>query len=186
MRRALIDRMADTAVFRLLLFLSGLVVLPMLLAGVVISAFYVRDWEWKSEPALLAIPVLSAGGVIGMVGWLRARSGADTPKEHNVGLTLVCMAVGVATALAMMVAAVAETIDGLPDPFGSDWPLALPTAALVAAHAVWIVSGIAWMERLTQSYELHVGRAFDVLPILLLLIVLGLLIAAGLVGATQF
>jgi hypothetical protein len=51
----------------------------------------------------------------------------------------------------------------------------------VSANAVWAFAGIASMPRLTGRYAEHVGRVFDTLPVVLLLVAL-VLGAAALLG----
>src|SRR5512138_2232947 len=101
MRRQLIDRMVDTTAFSFLLALSSLIVLPVLAVGVLVSPLILATSFLKPGTSAIAFIMLSTGGAIGIVGWLRARWGARTPERHNVGLTLAFLAIGIATALAV-------------------------------------------------------------------------------------
>jgi hypothetical protein len=181
MRRQLIDRMTDTPAFAVVLFLSGLVVLPVLALGVLVSPFFLIGGPAAAGAGGLVFIVLSTGGAIGIVGWLRARWGARTPERHNIGLTLAFLAIGIATALAVggIIAYFAITD-------ARTWtdPKLIATAVFVFAHGVWIVGGIAWIERLMFSYAVRTGRIFDAIPVALLLVALGLVLAVLLVLAT--
>ena len=181
MRRQLIDRMAGTTAFRILLLLSGLMVLPVLALGLLLSPILLATSAMEPDAAGLAFILLSIGGAIGIVGWLRARWGARTPERHNVGLTLALIAIGIVTALAVggFVTYAAFWV-----PWGWTGPSLVGVAAFVVAHGVWIVAGIAWIERLTFSYAVRTGRIFDAIPITLLLVALGLVLAVVLAAAT--
>ncbi len=184
MRRQLIDRMADTAAFRVLLFVSGLMVLPVLALGLLLSPIALVASVMEPEVGALAFLLLAIGGAVGIVGWLRARWGARTPERHNVGLTLALLAIGIATALAVggFVTYVAITVFW--NPSGWSGPQFVAVAAFVVAHGVWVVAGIAWIERLMFSYAVRTGRIFDAIPVALLLVALGLVLAVMLAAAT--
>jgi len=181
MRRQMIDRMADTTAFGILLFLSGLMVLPVLALGVLVSPFFLIAGPTTAGAGDVAFVLLSTGGSIGIVGWLRARWGARTPERHNVGLTLAFLTIGIATEPAVggfvIYYAMKQPLDW------SD-PFLIAIAAFVVAHGVWIVAGIAWIERLMFSYAVRTGRIFDAIPVALLLVALGLVLAVLLVLAT--
>ncbi len=181
MRRQLIDRMADTAAFRILLLVSGLVVLPVLALGVLLSPFFLIGLPDANG---LAFVLLSFGGATGIVGWLRARWGARTPDRHNVELTLALLAIGIATALAVSGIVTYIAITDFWKPWGWTGPGLIAGATLVLAHGVWIVCGIAWIERLMFSYAVRTGRTFDAIPVALLLVAFGLALAVVLAAAT--
>ena len=173
MRRGWFDRMADTLVFQILLGLSGLMVLPVLALGVLISPWLMLDQP--SEPSSLAILALSVGGVIGITGWLRARWGARVPERYNISATLVFITIGIATAIAVggfVIGAGASV-------WWRAWSDDSLPAVFLAANGVWVFSGIAWMERLTHSYAEQTGHAFDAIPVVLLLAALGLVLAVA-------
>ena len=184
MRRQMIDRMADTTAFRILLLVSGLMVLPVLALGLLLSPFFLVGLIAYPDAGSLAFVLLSTGGAIGIFGWLRARWGARTPDRHNVGLTLVLLAIGIVTALAVGGFVTYFAITEFWKPWGWTGPPLFAAAAFVFAHGVWIVSGIAWIERLTFSYAVRTGRIFDAIPIALLLVSLGLVLAVVLAAAT--
>jgi hypothetical protein len=149
----------------------GLLLSPILLAASVM----------EPDAGGLAFILLSIGGAIGIVGWLRARWGARTPERHNVALTLSLLAIGIATALAVGGFA---TYVAIAKPWGWTGPSLAAVATFVIAHGVWIVCGIAWIERLTFNYAVRTGRIFDAIPIVLLLVALGLVLAVALAAAT--
>ena len=187
MRRQLIDRMADTTAFRILLVMSGLMVLPVLALGLLISPIALVGWgRWGGAPDAgdLVFILLSTGGAMGIVGWLRSRWGARTPERHNVGLTLALLAIGIATALAVGGFLTYFAITEFRSPWGMRGPPLIVAAAFVVAHGVWIVAGIAWIERLMFSYAVRTGRIFDAIPVALLLVALGLALAVVLASAT--
>ncbi len=184
MRRQLIDRMADTTAFRILLLLSGLMVLPVLALGLLLSPIALVASVMEPGAGDLAFFLLSLGGAIGITGWLRARWGARTPERHNVGLTLALLAVGIATAFAVGGFVTYVAITELWKPWGWTGPPLAAVATFVLAHGVWIVSGIAWIERLTFSYAVRTGQIFDAIPLALLLVALGLVLAVVLAAAT--
>jgi len=181
MRRQMIDRMADTLGFRILLFASGLMVLPGLALGLLVSPFFLAGFIMAPDAAGLVFVSLALGGGIGIIGWMRARWGARTPERHNVGLTLAMLAIGTVTALAMTGIVAYSAITDL----SWRWSGALLVAAmLVVAHGAWVVVGIAWIERLMFSYAVRTGRTFDAIPVALLLVALGLVLAVVLASAT--
>jgi hypothetical protein len=172
--------MADTVAFRILLVLSSFMVLPVLALGLIFSPLFFMSLP---DAGALAFFLLSIGGAVGMVGWLRARWGARTPDRHNVELTLVLLGIGIATALAVggLVAYAATT--AMWTPWRGSYPPLLVAIAFAIAHGVWIVSGIAWIERLMFSYAVRTGRTFDAIPFALLLVALGLALAVVLAAA---
>ena len=139
--------------FRVLLFFSGCLVLPVLGIGVLTTviggAVVVME-----EPALdleqVVFALLSIGGAVGFVGYLRAHSAAKAPSRHNITATLVCLAVGVGTALAVAVFVAAQAVESWLTPWGSNVWLGL-AALFVAANVVWALAGAAWMQRLTRG-----------------------------------
>ena len=180
MEKSLLDRWTDTTGFRLLLFFSGCLVLPMLgigvLATVIGSAIVVMD-----EPALdleqVVFGLLSIGGALGFVGYLRAHSAGREPSRHNLTATLICLALGIGTAIAVAVLVAAEAVDSWRAPWGRNAWLGL-AALFVAANLVWALAGVAWIRRLPGRYAEKTGRAFDSLPVVLLFVAITLATAA--------
>jgi hypothetical protein len=167
MERSLIDRLDDTAVFKVLLFLSGATTVPLILLGLgTLTPTLLLGSIWESaDGKSVAMGLLPVGGAIGVLGWLRAHWGVRQPAEHNVTLTLLCIAVGIATAMFVG----GYVTFWILDTFAGDWGLfALAPAAFAAGHVVWILSGLAWAERLTSSYAEATGEAYDTIPTLLL------------------
>ena len=188
MHRALIDRCTDTTPFRLALLCAALAVVPVLLMGVATTLIGGAVMlggppgvRLELEQALFAIA--SLGGALGLVGYLRAHWGARKPDRHNVTATLLCLAAGVVTALAVAGYAVTASLDGLRSPWGSPVEVALATL-FAAANVVWAAAGIGWMQRLPSHYIERTGRAFDGLPALMLFVAVALAIAAALATTT--
>jgi hypothetical protein len=161
---------------------AGALALPLLALGVFVSVGLIVAAlvEQTANPLGTVIVVLSVGGGIGVIGWVRARQGTSTPEGHNVTATLVCLVVGTATALAVGAFASAPIVMSLRDPWlrpADAWPAGL----FVAAHAVWALAGIGWMQRVTRRYAEHTGHAFDGIPAALLCVAIALAAAAALV-----
>jgi hypothetical protein len=186
MHRNLIDRSTDTAVFRLMLFVSGWLVLPVLGMGVLTTV--IGGAAVFIEPSFVgleqvAFALLSIGGAMGFVGYLRAHRSARESGRHHVAVTLVCLAMGVGAALAVAVYAAAAAVESWLTPSGSSVWLGL-AAAFALANVVWAWAGAAWMWRLARRGTEHAGHAFDGLPIVLLIVALALATTAALVTAT--
>jgi hypothetical protein len=186
MDKSLIDRWTDTTGFRFVLLFAGLLVMPVLAVGALTTVIggtvlLVESSAVELEQAVFGL--LSAGGVLGVAGYLRTHHGARNPDRHNVTATLLCLAAGIATALAVAGYTVFGTIDGLRSPWGSTTRVSL-TALFAAANVVWAVSGIAWMQRLPRRYAERTGVAFDGVPALLLFVAVTLATAAATIATT--
>ena len=184
MHRRVIDRLTDTAVFRCMLVISAIAVLPVLFMGVTTTFFGAvvmlgGHSDWALESASLAIPLLSIGGALGFLGYQRAHWGLKDPSLHNMTVTLVFLAAGVLAALSVAGFVLVTAFAGWFDPWGPErwWALA---ALFAAANLVWAFAGIAWMQRLLDGYAEKTGRAFDGLPVVLLSTAIALVIAATL------
>jgi hypothetical protein len=125
----------------------------------------------------VAFGMLSAGGVLGLVGYGRALVGVRKPDRHNVTATLLCLAAGVVTALAVAGYCAVGALDGVREPWVSPVWVSL-TTLFAAANVVWAVSGVAWMQRLPRRCVEQTGRKFDGLPTLLLFIAVALAVTA--------
>jgi hypothetical protein len=182
MDRPLLDRWTDTTVFRAALLFSAIAVLPVLALGAIVTviggaAMLENRSTIELEQTLFGL--VSVGGVLGFVGYVRAHWAARDPGSHNVTATVLCLGAGVAAALAVATYTVFGTLDGLMNPWSSAmW--ALPTTLFAVANLVWATSGVAWMQRLPHRYAEETGRAFEALPAMLLFVALALAIAATL------
>jgi hypothetical protein len=186
MEKPLLDRWTDTATFRFLLFCSGVLVMPVLALGVLTTV--IGGGVLVTQPTAfgleqLAFGLLSAGGMLGLVGYVRAHLGAKNPTGHNITATLLCLGAGVVTALAVTSFAVVGSLDGLRSPWGAPAWIAV-TTVFAAANLAWVISGIAWMQRLPHRYAVRTGRSFDGLPALLLFVALALAIVAATIATT--
>jgi hypothetical protein len=188
MKRSLIDRWTDTTLFRLALLFSALAVVPVLLMGVATTVIggavmLVGPSAAQLELEQAVFALLSLGGALGFIGYLRAQWGVTRLDRHNVTATMLCLAAGVVTALAVAGYTVTGVLHGLRSPWGSPvWVLL--TTLFAAANVVWALSGIAWMQRLPYRYAERTGRAFDGLPALLLFVAVVLATAVGTIGTT--
>jgi hypothetical protein len=182
----LIDRWTDTTAFRIALALSGALVLPVLALGIlvtVIGGTVLLAEETAVGFEQLGFGLLSAGGVLGLVGYGRALIGVKKPDRHNVTATLLCLVAGVATALVVAGYAIVGTLDGLREPWASLAWVSL-TTLFASANLVWALSGIAWLRRLPRRYAERTGRAFDGLPTLLLFVAVALAATAAAIAIT--
>lgn len=188
MKRSLIDRWTETTPFRLALLLAALAVVPVLFMGVaatviggVVMFVGPSAADIELEQAVLAL--LSLSGVLGFAGYLRAHWGVTRLDRHNITATLICLAAGVVTALAIAGYALTGALDGFRSPWGSPVCVSLTTLFAVA-NVVWAFSGIAWMLRLPRRYAERTGRTFDGLPALFLFVAVALAAAAALAATT--
>jgi hypothetical protein len=177
----LIDRWTDTTAFRLMLFVGGLVAVPVLMLGLLMTVGLLSAAVLEQRAALegAVVVFLSIGGGLGMLGYLRAHWGAKAPSRHNVTATLLCLAIGIVTALAVAGVVAAVAIESWFARGRSTAALGL-AALFVAAHIVWVAAGVAWMQRLARRYAEITGRAFDGLPVALLFVAVALAAAATL------
>jgi hypothetical protein len=182
MVRHTIDRWADTTAFRWALMLAALGVLPVLFVGAVMTfvggiKVFVYGWPGELELGAVAVPLLSAGGACGFVGYVRAQSGVKEPRRHNVTATLVLLGAGVLAATGVAVTVVAAVL-GSRIGFWTASQLYIAAALFAAGNLVWAFSGIAWMQRLLHRSRESTGVAFDGLPVALLCVAFALATAA--------
>lgn len=165
-----LERLTSSTGFTVLLWISILLVTPVLLAGLVLLVAMLADAEVGSVPLL----GLVGGGIAGLVGLFRGRARTWPISPGNVEATIVCLVAGVAAALVVLgVLAATATWPGWSVTF---WAIA------AAPHVVLIVAGIACLERLPRRYLRMTGEPFDSLPVMCLVVALGL--SAGAVFAT--
>lgn len=185
MYRPLLVRWTDTAAHRLMLVLAGILVLPVLGMGVVttlLSGVVILTEPLNIGLEQLVFALLSIGGALGILGYVRAHLGAREPDRHNVTATLVCLAVGTLVAFAVAGFVVAQAVASWRAPWSRNAWLGL-AALFAAANLVWALAGVAWMQRLPCCYAAKTGRVFDSLPVVLLLLAIALAIAAVLTAA---
>jgi hypothetical protein len=185
MDRSLLDRWTDTTAFRFALLLSGIAVLPILAVGALTtviagSVTLIQRSDVELEQALFGL--VSVGGALGFIGYARAHWGRSNPARHNVTMTLLFLAAGVAAALAVAGYAVFGTLEGVAGAWGSQarWL----TSLFAAANVVWAISGIAWLLRVPYRFAERTGRMFDTLPVMLLFVAIALTAAATLMTTT--
>jgi len=187
MHTHLFDRWSDTTAFRIALVLSGVLVLPVLALGVMVTA--IGGSITLAEPSAFGLgqvvfALLAVGGALGFVGYLRAHFGIKDPCRHNVTATLLFLTAGVLAALSVaggvLVWALAIAMERWPRDFHDATFLFVLGALFAAANLVWAFAGIARMQRLMDRYAEKTGRAFDGLPIVLLFTAIALVIAATL------
>ena len=186
MRRHAFDRWTDTTAFRFMLLFASLAVVPVLALGALTTvsgagALFLSGATIELVHAAFAL--LSTGGVLGFVGYLRAHAGAKHPERHGVTATLVFLWVGVVTTLAVAGIALSGALSLWENPWDARPWVAAPLLFAVA-NLVWAASGVAWMQRLLHRYASRTGRAFDGLPVVLLSLSIALFIAAALNAAT--
>ena len=186
MHRHAIDRWTDTTAFRLMLLFASLAVMPVLAAGVlttVIGGGALILSGATVELVHAGFGLLSLGGVLGLVGYLRAHAGAKHPERHGVTMTLVCLWAGIVTTLAVAGIAATGALSLWENPW-DERPWVAAPLLFAAANLLWTTSGVAWTQRLLSRYEARTGRAFDGLPVVLLSCSIALAVAAALKTAT--
>jgi hypothetical protein len=186
MNRPLIERWTDTTVFRFVLFFSGVLVMPVLALGVLTTVIggtllVIEPSAIELEQAMFGL--LSAGGALGVVGYARAHLGVRNPHRHNVTATLLCLAAGILTALAVAGYAMFGTFAASRSPWETPAWVAV-TTLFAAANVVWAVAGIAWLQRLPRRYAERTGAAFDGVPALFLFVAVALATAAMAIATT--
>jgi hypothetical protein len=182
MERSLIDRWTDNAAFRLALFFSGLIAVPVLLLGLLgtVSLLVAAVARQRAELEGAAFVLLSLGGALGFLGYLRAHRAARDPSGHAMTTTLLCLAIGVVTALGVAGFIAAEAIESWLSPWGSARWLAF-AAPFGAANVVWALAGVAWIQRLSYLYAEETGRRFDTVPAMMFFVAVALATSAVLV-----
>jgi hypothetical protein len=187
MDRSLPERLADTTTFRLLLSLAACAVLPVLGLGILVTAVIGSGFvgaPQRIEAGQVAFGLLALGGALGMVGWVRALIGVKAPARHGVEATLLLLAAGTVTALAVA-GFVAVVVVGAALRRWSDAASSLGLGGLfVAANLIWVLAGVASMQRLLRRYAETTGRVFDGLPVLMLFVAIALGTAAAVITTT--
>jgi hypothetical protein len=185
MERHAIERWTDATAFGVALGLAGAMVVPVLALGVLVTviggSFLIQE-RASIELEQAVFGLVSVGGLLGFIGYVRAHRGAKSPACHNVTATLLFLSAGVATALAVAGAVVIGTLYGIRSAGSLGWVWA--TTAFASANVVWVFAGIASMQRLMRRYAEKTGRAFDGLPLVLLFVVISLVVAAALMTAS--
>jgi amino acid transporter len=161
MGKASIDRWTDTIVFRAALFCSGVLVLPVLALGLLTTLWMLVFASRSSEFSVLdggPVALLSLGGGLGILGLLRAHRGTKEAARRDIAGTLVCLAIGIATALGVAGLVAADLVA---DALEFGWQRGSWISALfVAAHVCWVLWGVGSMQKLTRRYVERTGRAF--------------------------
>jgi len=187
MHRHFIDRWCDTTAFRIALGLSGVLVLPVLALGVMVTL--IGGSIMIAEPSAVELgqvvfALLAVGGALGFVGYLRAHFGSKDPGRHNVTATLLLLTAGVLAALSVgggvLVWALVMGIEMWPRDLHDGTAVFVLGGLFATANLVWAFAGIARMQRLMRRYEERAGRAFDGVPVVLLFTAIALAIAATL------
>jgi hypothetical protein len=181
MRRHLLERWYHTTAFGIALGLSGALVLPVLALGVLVTAIGGTVMIARSsavELGQLAFALLSVGGTVGFVGYLRAHRGVKDPPRHNVTLTLAFLTAGVLAALSVAGVVLVTAVEIWRREARDGESFLVLGAVFAVASLVWALAGIARMQRLMERWTEETGRAFDVVPVVLLFTAIALAIAA--------
>jgi hypothetical protein len=175
-----IERLTNSMAFHAAFGTAALVVVPVLLLGLVVSPLLLAlDSPAAATPPLL----LTAAGVAGVAGWLRAHWLVRAAPRGNLDVTLACLAIGVAAALVP---------SGLAGLLWVEWieadrrfgPRPTLVTLVAAAHLVVAVSAIGWMQRLARHYARRTGERYDALPMVFLLLALALALVATLIAVS--
>jgi hypothetical protein len=186
MHRNILDRWTGTTAFSCMLIVSAVVVLPVLAIGVlmtIIGGAEMLEDRSDVDLAQAVFALLSIGGVLGFIGYVRALMGARKPERHNVTATLFCLAAGVMTALVVAGFALTPILAASKGPWSHREWVTVP-ALFAVANLVWAACGVGWMQRLPRRYAERTGRAFDGLPGLLLFLSISLATTATLAVTT--
>jgi hypothetical protein len=186
MNKALIDRWTETLAFRATLLVSGVIVLPVLALGLLTTLWILALAASRPEVSFFdggPIFFLSAGGAVGIVGLWRAHWGDKGAARHNVGVTIVCLAIGIATALSVAGLVIAEVASDALE-FGRWQAWSWISALFATAHICWVLWGIGSMQRLARCYAERTGRAFDGMPVAVLSVAIVLATTAMLITTT--
>lgn len=188
-----IERLTGSTLFGALLGIALLITVPIVLLGLVLG-LPVMLAALVDAPSPWMLPVTAAilGGGIGMLGLLRSRRTAFAAPGTRA--TIVMLAIGVATAVAMIAAIVA----GLGQAGFRGNAVAVPGLALCACLAILGVEGIAEIVRAirlaspvenpaagrTESAAVPGGHKRDALPWIFLGIALAQVIVAAAINVS--
>jgi len=179
----MIDRLTSTLTFRVLFFLSAVLVLPVLALGLLFTSGFLLSLAWQRETALevLAFASLSLGGAVGTVGWILSLIASRNPERYSLTAIFVCLTIGVVTALAVTAYSIGQMLEGLRSPW-DPMLMTAPFAVFGTATTIWVLDGIGRMQVLARRYWECTGHAFDAMPVVFLMVSIGL--AAGGVAAS--
>jgi hypothetical protein len=173
-RPGLLERLTSSTVFSVLFGIAATLLAPVVLLGLTLLPGLVLG-NANTELADKALLLLPIGGVIGYVGLFRARRPSTSTADY--GTTLVCLAIGIATAATIVGVFVAIGIGVDVDLRGVAASAVLRAAAAIAAAVVVlslpIVAALGDIARLRRLRAAAEGRVQDSLP----LIFLGLAVA---------
>jgi len=185
MDRSLIDRWTDTTPFGVVLAMSSVLVFPVLGAGLIVSLLMIGAAVVARTAELVGavVVVLTVGGAAGILGWLRARAQVTRADSLSMTVTLVCLSIGTATALAVGAIVAIPLSAAMMEPWGAPAE-AWPGLLFPVANVIWAQHGIGWMQRLVRRYSEQTGRPFDGMPTVALVMTIALAMAAALITTT--
>jgi hypothetical protein len=171
----LIDRLTSTLGFRVLFVVSAVLVLPVLALGLLFTSGFLMAMMWQPEVAIeiFGFAALSLGGAVGTLGWVLALVAARNPERYNLTAIIVCLVVGVVTALAVTAYSIGQIAEELDNPWVSRFS-APAFGVFGIATTIWALDGIGRMQQLVRRYRERTGHVFDAIPIVFLLVALGL------------
>jgi len=169
-RIGMLERLTSSTAFAVLLVLAGLILGPVLLLGLAALPMFLSVVPVTSKPEVWAVALLPLGGLIGVVGLVLTLRPPETSIRY--GITLVCLAIGVATAIVLAATLVIGASAG-------DL-LSVVTVPVLAVPVLAALGRVARLRRLRAAVQ---GRAQDALPLIFLGLALGELAIALAIGA---
>jgi hypothetical protein len=166
-RPGLLERLTSSTTFVVLLSIAATILAPTLLFGAIISAVALIFGFHETDD--LGILLFTVGGVVGIIGLARARRAPASRFDYR--LTLVALASGLATAIAIVGVLVARA--------GVEDKLTLAATALMAPPLLAGLGSVARLRRLRAAAE---GRVRDSLPLIFLGLALVELACAAAIG----
>jgi hypothetical protein len=166
-RPGLLERLTSSTAFAVLFAIAATILAPTLLLGVLVSAMALLFGFHRSDD--LALLLLTVGGVVGIVGLVRSRGAPASRMGYR--LTLLALAIGLATAAAIVGALAARV--GLEDKL---------TLAAIALMVPVFLAGLGGVARLRRLRAVAEGRVRDSLPLIFLGLALIELVCAAMIG----
>lgn len=169
-RIGVLERLTSSTAFAVLLGCAMLVLGPLLLLGLSTLPFFLVGATQTMKPGLWAVALFPLGGLAGLVGFFLTWRPPETLAGYR--LMMLCITVGVATAIAM-----AGTLIGNA---GSGDLLSVIGVPVLAIPVLAALGRVARLRRLRAAAE---GRTQDALPLIFLAVALAELACAIAIGA---
>ena len=167
-RPSLLEQLTSSTAFVVLLAIAATILAPFVLLGLTVLPGVIMNESNPDVGDKLGL-LLPYGGLIGYIGLFRAyRPVTSTPGYRS---TLVCLAVGMATAATLIVGLVAVGI-------GVDWV----SGTAIAVLSLPIIAALGRSARLRRLRAAAEGRVPDSLPLIFLAVAIGEALCATAIG----